>query len=521
MKSRVPTQFNKFLILTFFMLATLAAVQVPETNGPTQPEPSAPDTAAEVETRTQAESMAPKVLVIRVSDEDNKYMVDQVQADFILKSLDEAEGKGYDRIILKIDTYGGVVFAAREITERLLRSKIPTTAYVETKAISAGTFIAWACDEIVMETLTTMGDAQMIYQTTEGIEEAPEKMVTVFRSDWEKSSDAKNRSFALARGFFEKDVVVLQVGAEDNWEFILKSDYDTWDEKEKQAKPIMQTIVEEGKLLTLHADKAARLGIVTVAKSFDDYLATNNIPASSVYEVNMNMNQSILRFLGAKPWIFFILTLIGLNGIYAELKAPGFGIPGLTAIVCFTIIFGSRYLLGTANTLEILLFVLGIALCFAEIFIIPGFGVVGLSGLLLMFGSLIMASFPDFGEFPTHELQFDWLKALSLTTFFSFTLSVATMVIVFPVLFKSPIAQRHMLPNEMRPEDGYVMKTVENEEALIGKTGTTPGGLRPSGKMKLDDGRYLDVVSTGHFVDPGSRVTIYKVDGNRIVVRPA
>ncbi len=522
MKSRFPMEFNKMIGIMFLSMSVLTAVGIQESTEEVQSQEAkeAENVGQNLKEPTNVDKTDSRVLVIEVSDED-KYMVDQVQAKFILKTLDEAESKGYKRIILKIDTYGGVVFAAREITERLLRSKIPTTAFVETKAISAGAFIAWACNDIVMQKLTTIGDAQMIYQTTEGIEEAPEKMVTVFRSDWEKSSEARNRSFALARGFFEVGVSVLQVGTSEEWEFVLKKDYDQWEEARKKEKPILQTLVEEGELLTLHADKAERLGIATVFDSFDQYLASIDVTHDSVVEVNMNLNESILRFLGAKPWIFLILTLIGLNGIYAELKAPGFGIPGLTAIVCFTIIFGSRYLLGTANTFEIMLFVLGVLLCFAEIFIIPGFGVVGLSGLVLMFGSLILASFPDFGELPSYDFQFQWLKALTITTLLSFVLSIVTMIVFFPMLFKLPVAQRHLLPNEMRSEDGYVMKTVDDESCLKGEMGITPGGLRPSGKMKLDDGRYLDVVSDGHFVEPGSRIKIHKVDGNRIVVRKA
>ena len=157
------------------------------------------DEAGPEETETSETS---RIMVIRLSD-DGKYFVDQVQAEFIIEAIERAEEEGYDRIILKIDTYGGVVMSARDIAERLIRSRLPTTAYVETKAISAGIFIAWACDEIVMQEHTTIGDAQMVFQNMEGkIEEAPEKMVTVYRSDWKKSSTAKNRSFALAQGFF-------------------------------------------------------------------------------------------------------------------------------------------------------------------------------------------------------------------------------------------------------------------------------------------------------------------------------
>ena len=459
-----------------------------------------------------------KVMIIRLSDE-GKYMVDQVQAEFIIDSLERAKEGGFGRVVLKIDTFGGVVFSAREITEALVRLDIPTTAFVETKAISAGVFISWACDEIVMEEHTTLGDAQMIMQTMEGkIEEAPEKAVSVYRSDWKKSSDAKGRSFALAQGFFDAEAEVLRVGTEDTWEFVLREDYELLDESAK--KPILQVVSKKGQLLTLTAEEAKELGIARVVPNFEAYLASVEATDANTEEVTMTFNQQILRYLGANTWIFFILTLIGLNGLYMEIKAPGFGIPGLTAIVCFTLVFGSRYFLGTADAFEMVLFLAGVALCLAEIFVIPGFGVVGITGLVAMFGALILASLPDFGGLPQNEFQWDWVNNLLVVTTVSFVMSIATLIFLVPLVFKLPFTQRNMLPNEFKADQGWVMKTVSEEDDLVGKTGITQGGLRPSGKVLFDDGRFLDVVTEGVFVDNGARVKVSSIDGNRIVVRP-
>ncbi len=459
----------------------------------------------------------PRALVIDLSDE-NRYMVDEVVSEHIIEQLDRAETEGYQRVIIKIDTFGGQVISARNINEALLRLNIPTTAYIATKAISAGAFVAWACDDIVMEENATIGDAQMIYQTPEGIEAAPEKMVSLYRSDWKKASDNKGRSFAFARGFFEVDVEVLQVGEADNFQFTLRDDYDEL--PEKQRPKILKRVVKSGELLTLHAGEARDYGIVAIADSFEAYLESLGLDPATVESSEMRMGQNILRFMGSNPWLYVLLVLIGLNGLYVELKAPGFGIPGLTAIVCFTIIFGSRYFLGTADPMEIGLFAVGLALCAIEIFVLPGLGVAGILGMIIMFGSLVLASAPDLGGLPKTDLQWDMLQDLATNTLAAFALSFVTVFFVVPAIFRLPAAQRRMLPNEMRAEEGYRVDPVsEQRSALKGQLGVAFGDLRPTGKVKLDSGAYLDVVSDGQFIEDGSRVRIHHLDGNRVVVR--
>lgn len=458
-----------------------------------------------------------KVLVLRLSD-DGRYMVDQVQAEFIIEALEQAEAQGYAKVILKIDTFGGVVMAAREINEALLRLQIPTIAYVETKAISAGIFIAWSCDEIVMEQHTTIGDAQMIMQTPQGIEEAPEKLVTVYRSDWKKASDAKGRSFALAQGFFDQEVEVFQVGTPDDFEFMLREDYFGIDEAERPPK--IKVISKAGQLLTLHAAEAQDLGIVTVAESFDGFLADRGIAEDVLVEQDMTFNQNVLRYLGSNPWIYLLLVLIGLNGLYTELKAPGFGIPGFTALVCFVLLFGSRFFLGTATPLELIVFVVGLLLTVVEIFVLPGLGVAGVTGLVLMVGSLIFASMPDFGV-PQFAFQWNWAGHLLMLTVISFFLSILSVFTVIPLLFKLPVRQNRDFALEFDADKGYVMDTLaEKRTQLLGLKGTVRGGLRPSGKIELDDGSWIEASSDAGLLDDGARVEVIRVSGNYVMVHP-
>lgn len=506
-------------LTTLFTLMVLGLFVWAQDTAPVENTPSGgdPQETAEPDVTPSDEAPAQNVLVLPLSD-DGKYMVDQVQADFLLEQLEAAEERGVTRIILKIDTYGGVVFSAREITEALLRTKIPTIAYVETKAISAGAFIAWACDEIVMERHTTMGDAQMIMQTMEGIEVAPEKMVTVFRSDWKKSSHFHDRSFAIAQGFFDAEVEVLQVGTEDDFTFILRDDYNIIPEAERQ--PILKIICKKDQLLTLFAEEAVDLGIATLAESFESFLSERGITQTDLSAIEMNNNQRIMRFLSANGWIFFVLTLIGLNGIYVEIKAPGFGIPGFTALVCFTIVFGTNYLLGTASALEIAVFILGLSLCAVEIFLLPGLGIAGLGGIICMLGALVMASFPTFDGIPTHDLQWEWLTKLSVNIILTFIGSLISMFLLLPYILRLPGLNKAMSAHDMKSEDGFVMNTTQQYLHLVGSEGVAHGDLKPVGRMELDDGTFLDVISEGVFIDNDTRIVITEIEGNRIIVAP-
>lgn len=458
---------------------------------------------------------AGKTMIVVLSDED-QYMVDQVQADFIVDTLDRAEREGYERVVIQLETNGGIVFAARKITERLLRMKIPTVAYVKDRAFSAGVFIAWACDEIVMEEHSTLGDAQMIIMTDDGMQEAPEKLVSVYRSDWKKSSELKGRSYALAQGFFDVKAEVLQVGNAFSWEFILRADYDALP-ADKQ-KPIMKTIVPDTQLLTMSSQEAERAGIAQIVQDLDTYLTNIHVPAQQRQTVTMSFNLRLLRFLGLNNWIFSLLVLVGLIGIYMEIKVPGFGAPGLAAVVCFTLVFGSRYFIGTASVFEMAIFAVGLLLCLAEIFVLPGFGIAGILGLCCIFGSLILASMPSFDLLPDSGLKYQWLGNLSMWMVISFIGSLVAVFLLFPVMLNLPVTRRNTLPTELRAEDGYVMDTVSAEKNLLGLTGVARGDLRPSGKVLLDDGRFLDVVSDGRFVEDGSRIRVARIDGNRIIV---
>ncbi|MGE4158967.1 MAG: nodulation protein NfeD [Planctomycetota bacterium] len=454
-----------------------------------------------------------KVLVVSISDQE-QFMVDKVQADHVIKAISKAENEGYTHLVISINTFGGIVMNAREIAERLIRTKVTTIAFVEEKAISAGAFISWACDRIVMSPGSSFGDAQMIQMTLDGIEVAPEKFVSLYRSDWQKYSEAKGRPFSVAQAFFDVECELLWIEGKNGRQFVLRDDI-----KDADPSPtIVEVVNKKGQLLTLHADKAASLGLVSLSPDLETLIQRLGSPI--IDRLEMTHQESLMRFLGANDWIFSLLVLIGLHALYTEMKAPGFGVAGMTSILCFTLVFGSRFVLGSASHLELFVFVLGVALCVAEIFFVPGFGVTGLAGLGCMFFALLMASLPDISPFelpetgPIGPMFHALLIKLSLT----FVVSLLSFMVLLPTTLKLAMARGGASTPDMNPSQGYVVDTLQDRHSLMGVACLAVGDLRPSGRVRHPDGRLLDAKTRGHLIPAGSRVTITGVDGNVVIV---
>ena len=194
---------------------------------------------------------------------------------------------------------------------------------------------------------------------------------------------------------------------------------------------------------------------------------------------------------------------------------PGFGVPGVLAIVSFSLFFWSKYAAGSASALEIILFVVGLLLLALEIFVIPGFGVTGVAGILCMLAAIVLAMNAFF--LPTTGREMDrfatavWTLTLSLVAFVGLAITAARLLPSAPVLGR--IVLRPPTRDEVTPTHGP-----ERVRADVGEQGVVSTTLRPAGKARFGD-RYVDVVAEGEFLDPGTPVHVVRVHGNRIVVK--
>ena len=442
---------------------------------------------------------------------------------------------GADYIFLEIGTYGGLVKSADDISKFLileLSKKAHTVAYITTEAISAGAMISVSCQDIIMRENTTIGDCAPITMgdKLEGVER--EKAESFIRATFQRAAQANNYPDSLLEAMVSRHKKVWQVEnlKTDVYEFFedekLPTDAKLYDLKNKEL------VDNENEILTLTANKAKEYGIaravVSDLKGATDFLAERDNVKFSQEAVRLepNWSEQLVRMLN-HPSVTSILFMAGILGVYIELKTPGIGLPGLLAVICFVILFGSRYLVGMATWWEAAIFAVGIALLFLEIFVIPGFGIAGVSGIICilvgLFGILV-PNRPDELPWPRYDLgDMQWKLftdggmafGVGFVGFIIFAYLLAKFLpktSAFAGLVLAPAAAGDRLKvDATAPPD-------ETGELKVGDEGIAITKLRPAGRAKF---RLViaDVVTQGDLVEKDEKVKIIRIEGNKVVVK--
>jgi membrane-bound serine protease (ClpP class) len=464
-----------------------------------------------------------------------KDMVDRGLYESIQRRTNEALDAGAEYIIYDIDTYGGDLMAAFDISNYFLHeanARVHTIAYVSQKAISAGAMISVACEDIIMMEKTTIGDCAPIQMggKLEGVER--EKVETVTRAAFVNSAEANNYPEALLKAMvtIQLEVYRIQNLGTGEYEFFegtqLPKDANDYDLENKQL------IVKNDELLTLTASQALDYGVaraqvknLTGVTQFIE--ARDGVTfAKTPVILKTNWSEEMVRKIN-HPAVMGILVMVAMLAVYMELNTPGLGLPGLVALICFVIIIGSKYLTGMANWIEVALFVVGLILLCIEVFILPGFGIPGILGISCiaagLFGMLIKNP-PD--KIPWPQTQMDWVL---------FTNGVLGLVIGFVgFLVFAWLTARYLPKMEFfsglilmpattkKPGEIAVSMTAppdsEQLTVNIGDTGQVVSTLRPIGKAKFANA-IVDVVAEAEFLDKGTKVEIIEIHGNRVVVK--
>lgn len=462
-------------------------------------------------------------------------MIDDGLYKSIKRRTELALSEGAEYLIYQIETYGGFLESGDSISKYFILDmgdKAHTVAYVNTEAISAGAMIAVSCRDIVMRENTTIGDCAPIQvgAKLEGVER--EKAESFVRATFMRAAEANHYPKALLKAMVSIGTEVYRVKNLKTGEYeFFEAEQMPGDEKRYDLKN-KELIVKKDELLTLTASKAAEYGIArAVVKDVNgvlEFLAELDEVefAGAPVVLETNWSEDMVRWLNS-PVVIGLLLMVGLLGLYVEFNTPGLGLAGLVAVICFTILIGSKYLIGLANWVEIALFVVGILLLLIELFLIPGFGVVGFSGILCillgLFGMLVKNP-PD--RLPWPQSDFDWLwftyGVLSiLLGFTGFVISAIFLSKYIPkVGFLSGLI---LLPAAAKKGDEVeVSMTVPPEKGevciKVGQTGEAISRLRPAGKARFGDA-VVDVVAEGAFIDKGVKVEIIAIYGNRVVVR--
>ncbi len=472
------------------------------------------------------EGEAPKVRMIRIEG-----VIDPFVKEFAVREIRRAEQSGANLLIVEIDSPGGDYFASADIADTLSKlepKNLRTVAWVPDMAISGGAMIALGCDEIFIRPSAKIGDIIPIQMREGGqFERAPEKALSMVRTTLNELATRKGRPPALIESMADKDLVIYRAIHVDSGRvtYMSEEELEGTDEWKKDA---IVPETRESVALTVDGTRAYELSLVEEPVSdFGELKQRLGIPADSVVKAAELTWVDTLVVILKHPAATFLLIMIGLVCVYLEVYTLT-GFFGIGAALCFAIFFWSRFLGGTAGWLEVVLFLFGLALIAIEIFVMPGFGVFGVTGALALIFSLILASqtfvIPSTGDEMKQFTRTIGAVAGSLTSVVIMVLVLGRYVPKMPGLRRLVLApaaaddESPMLDPALAGEESPTA-LIEHDIALVGMTGTAFSTLRPAGRAQID-GQLIDVVSEGDFIETGARLEVIEVSGNRVVVRP-
>lgn len=469
------------------------------------------------------------VYVINIRNEIGNGL--RVYIDNGIQRASEAEA---DAIIFDVHTPGGAVGAARDIIDAIQRTEVPTIAYVNTEAISAGAMISLSCDQIVMRHGGAIGDSAPV--SIQG-EELSEKAVSYIRGKIRATAERGGRNPDIAAAMVDKRLYLVRLV---DGEIITLREEEYVERKDAgEEMDIIAAGGPEGELLTLTTEEALEYNLADAeADTVADLLAMYQIvevdgerkaltPQGTalkqselggdrvrvVKSLNDATQETVLATL-ADRFIFFVtsplisatLLTLGSLGLLLEIRTPGFGVPGIAGLICLGLFFWGHRLLNISADYAALAFIAGVALLLVELFVIPGFGVAGIAGIVLMVGSVFFV-FQNAYKLETAVF------ALSFSIILAFVLGMGLLYI----LPKTRTWNHFVLQTAMDSGAGFHSAPREDFQGYVGKTGVALTPLRPAGTVRIDDKR-LDVVTVGDFVLRDTPVKIVDVEGSKIFV---
>jgi membrane-bound serine protease (ClpP class) len=399
------------------------------------------------------------------------------------KALEEAVEKKADIILIEMSTYGGMLESADSIRTKILDSPIPVYVFINHNAASAGALIAIACDSIYMTTGSTIGAATVVDQAGQVV---PEKYQSYMRAMMRSTAEANGRDPNIAQAMVDPRIKI-------------------------------EGVIDSGRVLTFTAAEALKFGYCEgIAENPDAVMRLAGIQEYEIVEQEIKPMDKIISFL-INPVVSGILIMIIVGGIYFELQAPGLGFASIAAILAALLYFAPLYLEGLAAHWEILIFIAGIILIAVEIFAIPGFGVTGISGIVLVVAGLTLSLVDNVG-FDFTNVNFNKiLSSLFLVIISVFISIVASFFITRSLFSKNRLFGSLALDTVQSSSEGY--STSDNGyREMVGKTGIAHTILRPAGKVKIGDDVFDATALTG-YIDQGEKIEVVRYETTQLFVR--
>jgi len=392
-----------------------------------------------------------------------KGTIDLGLSSYVQRALEEAILNKAKAVILEVDTFGGRVDAAIQIRDKIINLNIPSVAYIKNRAWSAGALIALSAKYILMDKGASIGAAEP--------RPADEKNISALSAEFASTAQSRGRPEKIAAAMVDKDIEI-------------------------------ENIIEKDKILTLNTEQAIKLNFVDgIALNVEEVLNFLNLQDVKIKYISPNWAENISRFV-TNPVVSSLLLSIGFLGLIIEFWTLGWGIAGTIGIISLSLFFGGHIIVGLAGWEAIILFLVGFFLLLAEIFLIPGFGLTGISGIIAILTSIFLT----FGNII--QAAYSILIALGFT--------IVGFFLLIRYIPATRTWRKFILFTKQEKELGYTVG-IKNSKRLIGKEGIAITPLRPSGMVEVN-GEKLNAITRGEYVDSNTKIKIISVEGNKIVV---
>lgn len=398
-------------------------------------------------------------------------------------ALEEAVKMQADLILIEMSTYGGLLESADSIRTKILNCPIPVYVFIHHNAASAGALIAIACDSIYMSTGSTIGAATVVDQSGQVV---PDKYQSYMRAMMRSTAEATGRDPNIAQAMVDPRIEI-------------------------------EGVIDSGSVLTFTASEAVKFGFCEgIADNVEDVLKLAGVSDYQMTEQEIRPVDKLIGFL-INPVISGILIMIIIGGIYFELQTPGLGFPSIAAITAALLYFAPLYLEGLASHWEILVFIAGVVLVAVEIFAIPGFGIAGISGIVLVVTGLTLSLINNIG-FDFSPVNFDNF----IFSFFLVIISILISIIASYFITKSLFTKNRMfgslaLETVASADEGYIASDSRYRE-MVGKTGKAHTILRPVGKVMIA-GELFDATALTGYIEKGEDVEVVRYEAAQLFVK--
>jgi len=397
-------------------------------------------------------------------------------APYIQRAVKEAAEVGAAALILDIDTPGGRVDAAEIISDALTDSEVPVYSLINRRAYSAGALIALSTSRIYMRPASVIGAATPVDGTGT---KAPEKIVSAMRSQMRALAESNGLEPEVAAAMVDEDIEI-------------------------------DGVVESGKLLTLTTEEAVEIGYAEAIEDLDALLVELGHEGATVVTLELNWAERLVRFFSSSLVSPFLLSL-GFLGLLIEIRTPTFGLAGTMGLISLGLFFGSNMIVGLAGLEDVLIVGAGLVLLGIEAFVVPGFGIFGVAGVVAILTGLYMSLL---GNIPTMP---DFTRAAWVLTSSMLLLIGSAWALIRTLPSSSRLAESGIfLLAKTTSAIGYESAEVRSD--LVGKYGTAITDLRPAGTALIGDER-IDVVSESEWISAGTPVKVLSAEGYRHIVR--